>query len=516
MSIKNLIQQTQNDPLPYAEKQYQEIIKYLDDNWHNTPHQVIQALNQALGNLSLKLSSIIIAGTNGKSATIHYLEEILGSKNIAVGSFSSPHFISYNERFKINGQAISDEEFIQLANQVLQITKNLNLKASSKDILTAMALILFTEKKVELAIFAQDDLINKDPVSICSPIILAIPKITELDTKPTSGLKDSVIDTSSIDLMIDNIINNIAKKTYVISSDQNKLSLKTIAEKTKQKNGVWTMSIRKVAPLSYPFEQLSGRYAALADRIVQTDTEQYCQKESTSKDNANVFKASRPLKNSKMIYYKITDDSLKNKKIKNLHLSSIDFWKSINNNVPNKFQAITKDDTTILLDCADNIDDFNNLFLGVRLLNYKNNFKSISFIVGGIKGRYSPEGLIKLMRSYFKKNIQIVGLLPISNEIGEEKGTSFNIKEAISAAVVAKIKAVESQDLISAINSVFQSINEPKQPSANLSDNNQENLIVITGSQAIISQYLELQKKIESTPSYNLKKLNNQTIGDNL
>lgn len=508
MSIKNSIQQTNTDPLLYVQKSYQEIIKYLDANWHNTPHLIIKTLNQALGDLSSKLSSIIIAGTNGKSITIHYLEEILCSKKIQVGSFSSPHFITYNERFKVNGQTISDAKFTELANQVMQLTQELDLKASSKDVLTAMSLILFTEKKVELAIFTQDDLINKDPVTICHPIILAIPKITELDTKTTPCASNS-----TIDFMINSAIDNISNKTYVICADQNKSSLKTMAEKTKQKNGIWAMSIRKVAPLIYPFEQLFGRYAALADRIVQTYTEQYCQKDSEEKNNIKHFKASKPLKNTKMIYYKTTGDSLQNKKIKNLHLSSVDFWKSISNSIPNKFQSIEKGKTTVLLDSADNIDDFNNLFLGVRLLNYQQNFSSISFVLGGIQGRYNPEELIKLIRTYFKKNIHIISLCPISNEVGEEKGKSFIIQDAINVAHIAKIKAIENNDLESSFKCIFQSIDEPNKTSTNPPERNQKNLVVVAGSQAIISQYIQLQDKIESTFVSNINNDVNETSG---
>ena len=56
----------------------------------------------------------------------------------------------------------------------------------------------------------------------------------------------------------------------MVSADQSKLNLQVMQDLVKEKNGVWSMPIRKLAALPYPFEQLHGRCAALAERISQT------------------------------------------------------------------------------------------------------------------------------------------------------------------------------------------------------------------------------------------------------
>ena len=56
----------------------------------------------------------------------------------------------------------------------------------------------------------------------------------------------------------------------MVSADQSKLNLQVMHDLVKEKNGVWSMPIRKLAALPYPFEQLHGRCAALAERISQT------------------------------------------------------------------------------------------------------------------------------------------------------------------------------------------------------------------------------------------------------
>lgn len=56
---------------------------------------------------------ITIAGTNGKGSTVTYLETILGKAGYSVGCYTSPHFRHYNERVRLNGKNISDEELCQ-------------------------------------------------------------------------------------------------------------------------------------------------------------------------------------------------------------------------------------------------------------------------------------------------------------------------------------------------------------------------------------------------------------------
>ncbi len=56
---------------------------------------------------------ITIAGTNGKGSTVTYLETILLKAGYSVGCYTSPHFRRYNERVRLNGRNIADEELCQ-------------------------------------------------------------------------------------------------------------------------------------------------------------------------------------------------------------------------------------------------------------------------------------------------------------------------------------------------------------------------------------------------------------------
>ena len=485
MPLKNPLQYSKTNPLLYHQKTYQEIIAHLDSNWRTSPHSIIQKINLALGDLASKLTTIFIAGTNEKNTTIHYLEEILHAKNITVGSFCSPHFTSYNERLKINGKSISKDEFVALANKILHLTQELQLPASSKDILTAMALMLFDEKKVTLSVFQQDNYTDKDPVTICTPIILGIPHIIETTPEKTLTAINAIIDS-------------ISDKTHVISADQNKSSLKKMAQRTKEINSVWVMPIRKVAPLSYPFEQLFGRYAALADRIAQTYLDHHTTQSPSMKNSSAQFDPAIQTTFQSNPCEQSLEVPLQQKKLKNLQLSSVDFWLSINNDIPNKFETITKNQTTILLDSADNIDSFNNLFLGVRLLNYQHKFDNVSFVVGCIKEACKQEDFIKLLKSYFKKQIKVIGACPTPYTIGEKIGPSWNIEHFVDVAQQAKFTAIQKPDLKTTLLEMLHQGKEHKESFLEQT-HPQKNLIVITGSQSIITEYHKIHNDLQTS-----------------
>ena len=63
-----------------------------------------------------KLKFIHLAGTNGKGSTGAMLERSLRYSGSTTGFYSSPHLVSACERIRINGKAIAEDEFIELAN----------------------------------------------------------------------------------------------------------------------------------------------------------------------------------------------------------------------------------------------------------------------------------------------------------------------------------------------------------------------------------------------------------------
>jgi len=56
---------------------------------------------------------ITVAGTNGKGSCIATLEYLLLALGFCVGAYSSPHFLHYNERIRVNGQPAPDVDICQ-------------------------------------------------------------------------------------------------------------------------------------------------------------------------------------------------------------------------------------------------------------------------------------------------------------------------------------------------------------------------------------------------------------------
>ncbi|HKM15128.1 MAG TPA: folylpolyglutamate synthase/dihydrofolate synthase family protein [Marinospirillum sp.] len=55
------------------------------------------------------LSKVItFSGTNGKGSTLALTESMALAQGLTVGSYTSPHFLHFNERIKLNGQPVSD------------------------------------------------------------------------------------------------------------------------------------------------------------------------------------------------------------------------------------------------------------------------------------------------------------------------------------------------------------------------------------------------------------------------
>src|ERR1700726_4380195 len=82
----------------------------------NTPSQkfdlaAMRGLLAALGNPQRRFPSVLIAGTNGKGSTAATLASILRASGYKTGLYTSPHLVRINERIRIDGAAISDDDF---------------------------------------------------------------------------------------------------------------------------------------------------------------------------------------------------------------------------------------------------------------------------------------------------------------------------------------------------------------------------------------------------------------------
>lgn len=80
-------------------------------------------LMERLGNPHRRLKFIHVAGTNGKGSVCAYLTEVIRQCGYDVGTFTSPYIEKYNERIRLNGQNIPDEDLLRIINKVKPIVE---------------------------------------------------------------------------------------------------------------------------------------------------------------------------------------------------------------------------------------------------------------------------------------------------------------------------------------------------------------------------------------------------------
>lgn len=102
---------------------------------------------ESLGNPQEKMKIIHVAGTNGKGSVCACLQSILLQAGKRTAMFTSPHLVKLNERFRINGTSISDEDFITAFETVYEQVKKAEEQGIAHptffEYLFLMAMVLF-------------------------------------------------------------------------------------------------------------------------------------------------------------------------------------------------------------------------------------------------------------------------------------------------------------------------------------------------------------------------------------
>lgn len=115
-----------------------------------------KCLLHLLGCPQNKLKVIHIAGTSGKGSTCYLISSFLKAHGFKVGFHQSPHLTDVRERFQINNQIISKEEFIFYLNKIIPIInmvgKTFHGSLTYFEILVGLAYLIFSEKKVDYAV----------------------------------------------------------------------------------------------------------------------------------------------------------------------------------------------------------------------------------------------------------------------------------------------------------------------------------------------------------------------------
>ena len=118
----------------------------------------IRVLLAALEHPENRFPTVLVAGTNGKGSTAATLASILQASGLKTGLYTSPHLVRINERIRLNGEAISDDDFAMLHDVVDRTAErlvgegDLPWHPSFFEMLTAMAFEYFAHSRPDIVV----------------------------------------------------------------------------------------------------------------------------------------------------------------------------------------------------------------------------------------------------------------------------------------------------------------------------------------------------------------------------
>ena len=156
-----------------------------------------QYLMEKLGSPHLKLKAIHVSGTSGKGGVTSYAASLLHQQGFKVGHNLSPHAKTINERIQINNQPISDDELLNLINQIKPVIDEMGQsdigRPSYFEAVTTMAMLHFYQQNVDYAVIEVGMGGTFDTTNLINPAgkVCIINKIAKDHTKV---LGDNLVD----------------------------------------------------------------------------------------------------------------------------------------------------------------------------------------------------------------------------------------------------------------------------------------------------------------------------------
>ena len=144
----------------------------------------MRVLLAELGGPERRFPAVLIAGTNGKGSTAATLASILLASGIKTGLYTSPHLLRINERIRVNGVEIGDDDFAGLHKKVDSVAEGLVERGelpwhpSFFEMMTAIAFEYFARERIELAVLEVGMGGRLDATNVVEPLVSVITDIS--------------------------------------------------------------------------------------------------------------------------------------------------------------------------------------------------------------------------------------------------------------------------------------------------------------------------------------------------
>jgi dihydrofolate synthase/folylpolyglutamate synthase len=187
---------------------YAEVSAKLQARWPETKMdptlERVQRLTELLGDPQKTYPVVHLTGTNGKTSTARMIDSLLREAGLRTGRFTSPHLESVRERITLNGEPITEQQFVEA---YVEIAPYLDVVDSEQEhplsffeVITAMAYAVFADAPVDVAIIEVGlggtwDATNvaDGVVSVITPIAVDHAHILGTDPVTIAGEKSGII-----------------------------------------------------------------------------------------------------------------------------------------------------------------------------------------------------------------------------------------------------------------------------------------------------------------------------------
>jgi dihydrofolate synthase / folylpolyglutamate synthase len=144
----------------------------------------MRVLLRAMDHPERRFPSVLIAGTNGKGSTASTLASILRASGLKTALYTSPHLVRINERIRVNGEAVGDDDFARLHGEVDQIaerlvgSEELPWHPSFFEMMTAIAFAYFARERAGIAVLEVGMGGRLDATNVVEPLVSVIADIS--------------------------------------------------------------------------------------------------------------------------------------------------------------------------------------------------------------------------------------------------------------------------------------------------------------------------------------------------
>ncbi|MCH1610191.1 MAG: bifunctional folylpolyglutamate synthase/dihydrofolate synthase [Luminiphilus sp.] len=110
----------------------------------------VSTVARAMNLVPAPIPTLTVAGTNGKGSVVAVLSSVLLASGLRVGSYTSPHLVSFNERICVNGSPVNDQGLVAAFNSIEVARGDISL--TYFEVATLAALWIFREHEVDVQV----------------------------------------------------------------------------------------------------------------------------------------------------------------------------------------------------------------------------------------------------------------------------------------------------------------------------------------------------------------------------